>query len=46
MARIITCLQVIQETIYLMTIYDKSEQADMDIHEINKLLEDLPEDYL
>jgi mRNA-degrading endonuclease RelE of RelBE toxin-antitoxin system len=43
-ARIITYLQVIYETIYLMTIYDKSEQADMDIHEINELLEDLPDE--
>jgi mRNA-degrading endonuclease RelE of RelBE toxin-antitoxin system len=33
-ARVITFVKVVDETVYLVTIYDKSEQTDMDISEL------------
>ena len=38
-ARIITHLQVVQNVVYLLAIYDKSEQTDITDNEINELLE-------
>lgn len=38
-ARIITHLQVVQNVVYLLALYDKSEQTDITDNEINELLE-------
>ena len=40
-ARIITYLQIEETTVYLIAIYDKSEQANISDSEIKKLLEDI-----
>jgi hypothetical protein len=40
-ARIITCIKIIEENIYLLSIYDKSEQENI----ANKTLKQLLEDY-
>jgi mRNA-degrading endonuclease RelE of RelBE toxin-antitoxin system len=37
-ARVITCVKIINETIYLLSLYDKSEKSDLDDKELNKLL--------
>lgn len=42
-ARIITHIHIIQETIYLLTIYDKSEQEDISDNELNDLLDEIPQ---
>ncbi len=39
-ARVITCVKVIQETVYLLTIYDKSEQEDIAENALIQLLDD------
>lgn len=41
-ARVITCVKVIAETVYLVSIYDKSEQADIPDKELDHLLGELP----
>ncbi len=41
-ARIITHVQVVHETIYLLTIYDKSEQEDISSNELTDLLDEIP----
>ncbi|TAE18466.1 MAG: hypothetical protein EAZ95_04040 [Bacteroidetes bacterium] len=38
-ARVITCVKVIQETVYLLTIYDKSEQEDIAENALIQLLD-------
>lgn len=38
-ARIITCVKILDEDIILLSIYDKSEQSDIDINKLIKLLE-------
>jgi mRNA-degrading endonuclease RelE of RelBE toxin-antitoxin system len=43
-ARIITYVRVVQEVVFLMTIYDKSEQEDLEEGELNEILENLPEE--
>lgn len=43
-ARIIAYVRVVQEVIFLMTIYDKSEQEDLEEGELNEILENLPEE--
>jgi mRNA-degrading endonuclease RelE of RelBE toxin-antitoxin system len=40
-ARVITHLQVIENTVYLITIYDKSEQANITDKEIRNFIKDL-----
>ncbi|MEO0041095.1 MAG: hypothetical protein RL329_543 [Bacteroidota bacterium] len=40
-ARIITCLRIDPDTIYLIDIYDKSEQADISDKELNALIDDI-----
>lgn len=40
-ARVITHLQIINKTIYLLTIYDKSEQANITDKEIRDFIRDL-----
>ena len=42
-ARVITCVKVIAETVYLVSIYDKSEQSDIPDKELDQLLSELPE---
>ncbi|GAB2602046.1 type II toxin-antitoxin system RelE/ParE family toxin [Spirosoma areae] len=41
-ARVITCVKVIAETVYLVSIYDKSEQSDISDGELDKFLNELP----
>ncbi|WP_149243646.1 type II toxin-antitoxin system RelE/ParE family toxin [Dyadobacter sp. 32] len=42
-ARVITCIKVVAETVYLVSIYDKSEQSDIADHVLDQLLEEIPE---
>ena len=37
-ARVVTCVRVILETVYLVSIYDKSDQTDISDDELNRLL--------
>lgn len=37
-ARVITCVKVVGETVYLLTIYDKSEQESISDNERDDLL--------
>jgi mRNA-degrading endonuclease RelE of RelBE toxin-antitoxin system len=37
-ARVITHLQILQSTVFLLSIYDKSEQADLSDAELKELL--------
>ncbi len=37
-ARVITCLKIVDETIYLLSIYDKSEKEDLEEKELDSLL--------
>jgi len=37
-ARVITCVKIVNETIYLLTIYDKSEQENINEKELDQLL--------
>ena len=44
-ARVITLVRIVSETIYLVSIYDKSEQADISGKELEQLLsESLPDE--
>jgi mRNA-degrading endonuclease RelE of RelBE toxin-antitoxin system len=38
-ARIVTCVKIVQETVYLVTIYDKSEQSNLANHTLQDILE-------
>jgi mRNA-degrading endonuclease RelE of RelBE toxin-antitoxin system len=40
-ARVITYLYVITETVYLLTIYDKGEKADLKPNELKDMIETL-----
>lgn len=40
-ARVVTYVKVIEETIFLLTIYDKSDMANISENELNKLLKEL-----
>jgi mRNA-degrading endonuclease RelE of RelBE toxin-antitoxin system len=40
-ARVITYVYVVQETVFLLSIYDKSEQVDIENHELRTLIEEL-----
>jgi mRNA-degrading endonuclease RelE of RelBE toxin-antitoxin system len=40
-ARVITCLVAVQETVVLLSIYDKAEQADISDEQLSNLLFDL-----
>lgn len=42
-ARIITYVKIIDETIFLLSIYDKAEQADLAPDELDVLLAQLPD---
>ncbi len=37
-ARVITCVKVVASTVYLLSIYDKSEKEDLEDKELDKLL--------
>ncbi len=39
-ARIITCVKVQNETVFLLTIYDKSDKDNLDDAELDELLEE------
>src|SRR5882724_11300425 len=41
-ARVITCVQIIAASVYLLSIYDKSEQADLNNKELSSLLRLIP----
>jgi mRNA-degrading endonuclease RelE of RelBE toxin-antitoxin system len=41
-ARVITYLQIVHHTVYLLAIYDKSEQADIEDNDLKNLLKLIP----
>ena len=41
-ARIITHIYVAKTTVYLLSVYDKSEQGDIEDKELDSLLSELP----
>ncbi len=41
-ARVITCVKVVRETVFLLSIYDKSEQSDIADEKIKELMEEIP----
>lgn len=43
-ARIITCVRIVNETVFLLTIYDKSEQENLSDKELSELLEFLTDE--
>jgi mRNA-degrading endonuclease RelE of RelBE toxin-antitoxin system len=40
-ARVISYLYILTETVYLLTIYDKSEKSDLKAHELKEMVENL-----
>jgi len=42
-ARVITCLQVVQTSVYLLTVYDKSQQDSITDKELLELLKWIPD---
>ena len=42
-SRVITYVQVLQTTVYLLTIFDKSEKENIPDKELEALLEEIPE---
>ncbi len=43
-ARIITCVKIVNETVFLLSIYDKSEKESLEDGELTLMLEYLDED--
>jgi hypothetical protein len=41
--RVVTYVKIVAETVYLVSIYDKSEKSDISHDELNKLLFDIPD---
>jgi mRNA-degrading endonuclease RelE of RelBE toxin-antitoxin system len=41
-ARVITCVKIVAETVYLVSIYDKSEQADISNKDLKDRIKNLP----
>jgi len=41
--RVITCVKIISTTVYLVSIYDKSEQADIPDRELKARIKKLPD---
>ena len=41
-ARVITHIQIVRKKVYLLSIYDKSEQSDIDDKELNNLISLIP----
>jgi mRNA-degrading endonuclease RelE of RelBE toxin-antitoxin system len=44
-ARVITCVKIVGETVFLLSIYDKSEKEDLEEKELDKLIKlaDIPD---
>ena len=42
-ARLITCVQVINSTVYLLSVYDKSEQETISQKELKSLMKQVPQ---
>jgi mRNA-degrading endonuclease RelE of RelBE toxin-antitoxin system len=42
-ARVITYVKIIAETVYLVSIYDKSEQSNIAELELDKLIDEIPQ---
>lgn len=42
-ARVITYIKIVAETVYLVSIYDKSDKSDISIDELRKLLQEMLE---
>lgn len=42
-ARVITCVKVVAEKVYLISIYDKSEQSDIAESELKRLFAEIPD---
>jgi hypothetical protein len=40
-ARVITCVKIVKETVFLVSIYDKSESDNIPDEELNRRLEGL-----
>ena len=40
-ARVITCVKIVDDTLFLLSIYDKSEQANIPDDEIDAVLQSL-----
>ena len=36
--RVVTCVQIVEQTVHLLTIYDKSEKSDLEHGELDALL--------
>ncbi len=43
-ARLITCIVIKEETVFLLTVYDKSEKENITDAELTDLLNELPEE--
>ncbi len=43
-ARVITCVKVIRETVYLIAIFDKSDIDNLDDEELQNRINQIPED--
>ncbi len=41
--RVITCVKIIKETVFLLSVYDKSEQEDLSDKELNVLVSQIPD---
>lgn len=41
-ARVITYIKIVAETVYLVSVYDKSEQSDIADSELDSLLAEIP----
>ena len=39
--RVITCVTIVDETVHLLTMYDKSEKEDLDPNELDELLKQI-----
>lgn len=42
-ARVISCVQVVNEAVYLLSIYDKSEQENLSDKDLKDLVKQVPE---
>ncbi len=41
--RVITCVKIIREIVFLLSVYDKSEQEDLSDKELNELINLVPD---
>jgi mRNA-degrading endonuclease RelE of RelBE toxin-antitoxin system len=41
-ARVITYVQIVHHTVYLLAIYDKAEQSDIETRDLKNLLKQIP----